>query len=134
VAPRVQALADLGFAVAGFLDNDDRSIDAAVAAAETAGVQMIRWDSGCKTETQICSQLSAKGLTAFLKLGVKQRSSEDTVLQDLNAVDPSKPVPSLGVEDWLILNFTLEEARERIAAGAANRKWFNLDPPMSSGL
>lgn len=124
VAPRVQALADLGFAVAGFLDNDDRSIDAAVAAAETAGVQMIRWDSGCKTETQICSQLSAKGLTAFLMLGVKQRSSEDTVLQDLNAVDPSKPVPSLDVEDWLILNFTLEEARERIAAGAANRKWF----------
>jgi phage terminase large subunit-like protein len=40
----------------------------------------------------------------------------------------------LDVEDWLILNFTLEEARERIAAGAANRKWFNLDPPMSSGL
>lgn len=124
VAPRVQALADLGFAVAGFLDNDDRSIDAAVAAAQAAGVQMIRWDHGCKTETQICSQLSAKGLTAFIELGVKQRSSEDTVLQDLNAVDPSKPVPSLDVEDWLILNFTLEEARERIAAGAANRKWF----------
>lgn len=124
VAPRVQALADLGFVVAGFLDNDDRSIDAAVAAAEDAGAPMIRWDHGCKTETQICSELSAKGLTAFIKLGVKQRSSEDTVFQDLNAVDPSKPVPSLDVEEWLILNFTLEEARDRIAAGSVNRKWF----------
>lgn len=124
VAPRVQALAELGFVVAGFLDNDDRSIDAAVEAAEAAGVQMIRWANGYKTETQICSQLSAKGLTALIKLGVQQRSSEDTVLQDLNAVEPSKPVPSLDVEDWLILSFTLEEARDRVAAGAVNRKWF----------
>lgn len=124
VAPRVQALGELGFVAAGFLDNDDRSIDAAVGAAEAAGAQMIRWDKGCSTEMQICSQLSDKGLTSLIKLGVQQRSSEDTVLQDLNAVDPSKPVPSLNVEDWLILNFTLEEARVRVAAGAVKRKWF----------
>lgn len=124
VAPRVEALAELGLVVAGFLDNDDRSVDAAVAAAEASGVQMIRWDHGFKTETQICSQLTAKGLTAFIKLGMRQRSSEDTVRQDLNSVDPAKLVPSLDVEDWVILDFSIEEARERIATAAVNRKWF----------
>lgn len=124
VAPRAEALSALGFVVAGFLDNDDRSVDAAVLAAEAAGVQMIRWDHGFKTETQICSQLTAKGLTSFLKLGVQQRSSEDTVRQDLDSVDPAKPVSSLDVEDWVILDFTLEEARDRIAAAAVTRKWF----------
>lgn len=124
VAPRAQAMAELGFAVAGFLDNDDRSVDAAVTAAEAVGVQIIRWDHGLKTETQICSQLTAKGLTAFIKLGVRQRSSQDTVRQDLDSVDPGKPVPSLDVEDWVILDFTLEQARERIAAAAVSRKWF----------
>ncbi|BCN69578.1 hypothetical protein RE943_30510 [Prescottella equi] len=124
VGPRTEALARLGFVVAGFLDNDDRSVDAGVAAAEAAGVQVIRWDEGLKTETQICANLTAQGLTAFIKLGVERRSSEDTVRQDLDAVYPKKPVPSLDVQDWLAAGHTLEEARERITTAAAKRKWF----------
>ena len=126
VAPRAQALAHLGFVVAGFLDNDDRTVDAVVAAAEAAGVQVIRWDEGLKTETQVCSDLKANGLTSFIALGVNRRSSEDTVLQDLNSVDPENPVTSLDVQDWLNAGsaLALEDARVRITTAAVNRKWF----------
>jgi catechol 2,3-dioxygenase-like lactoylglutathione lyase family enzyme len=124
VGPRAEALARLGFVVAAFSDNDDRSVDAALAAAEAAGVHIIRWDSGLNTEKQVCADLSAQGLTSFVKLGAKRRSSDDTVRQDLDSVDPSNPVPSLDVEDWLKSGVTLDLARERIATAAVKRKWF----------
>lgn len=124
VGPRAEALAELGFVVAGFADNDDRGVDAGLAAAEAAGVQIIRWGPGLNTEQQVCADLLAQGLTALIKQGVKRRSSDDTVRQDLDSVDPSNPVPSLNVEDWLASGITLELARNRIATAAVNRKWF----------
>jgi putative ATP-dependent endonuclease of the OLD family len=124
VGPRAEALARLGFSVAGFLDNDDRSVDDAVASAEAAGVQMIRWDYGLKTETQICSNLRAECLTDFVSLGVQRRSSEDTVRQDLNSIDPKNAVQSLNVRTWLTPGYTLDKARARITNAAISRKWF----------
>jgi len=128
VGPRAEALSRLGLNVAAFLDNDDESINESIASAETLGVKVIRWDQGRNTEGQICSGLEANGLTALLKLGVELRSSEDTVLQDLNAIEPENPVPSLDVEEWISLGTELEDARERIAKAADKRKWFkNVD-------
>lgn len=124
VAPRAEALARLGFVVAAFLDNDDRSVDKAVETAETAGVQVIRWEEGFKTETQICKDLTAAGLTAFIEQGVLRRSSEATVRQDLDSVAFDTPVQSLNVEGWLTTGISLEDARLRIATAAVRRKWF----------
>lgn len=124
VAPRAQALAQLGFTVGAFLDHDDRGVDAAVVAAASSGVQVIRWDKGLNTETQVCAELEADGLTSFVALGVQRRSSEDTVGQDINSVGPGTPVPSLDVQDWLNDGMTIEDARTRIAQAAIKRKWF----------
>ncbi|MGO4807935.1 ATP-dependent endonuclease [Arthrobacter sp. 2MCAF15] len=124
VGPRSEALAQLGFSVMAFLDNDDRSVDAGIAAAASSGVQIVRWNHGLNTETQVCSGLQAPALTAFITLGIQRRSSEDTVRQDLNSIDPVNPVLSLDVEDWLNAGVTLEAARNRIAQAAIKRKWF----------
>ncbi len=124
VAPRAEALVELGFAVAGFLDNDDRSVDAAVVDAEVAGATMIRWDYGLCTEGQICSQLSAGSLTSFINLGVDRRGSVQTVQDDLDSVDVSHPVNSLDVREWIEGGTTIEEARIRVASAAIARKWF----------
>ena len=123
VPPRAEALAELGFAVLGFLDNDDRSVDAAVLDAQLAGASMIRWDHGLCTESQVCSQLSSDSLTVFIQLGIGRRGSEQTVRDDLDSVDTA-PVPSLDVKQWVEGGMTLEEARARVAAAAIARKWF----------
>jgi putative ATP-dependent endonuclease of OLD family len=124
VGPRAEALKRLGFIVAAFVDNDDRGVDAGIAAAATAGVEIIRWDFGLNTEKQICADLTAEGLTGLIELGIGRRSSQDTVRQDLDSVTPESPVCSLVVQDWLDDGTTLESARERVAAAALNRKWF----------
>ncbi|RZL83558.1 MAG: DUF2813 domain-containing protein [Rhodococcus sp. (in: high G+C Gram-positive bacteria)] len=124
VCPRAEAFARLGFTVAAFLDHDDAAVDAGVAAADAAGVQVIRWDDGHNTETQVCSKLQANGLTDFLKLGVERRNSEHTARQDIDSTDPQNPVTTLDVQVWLDEGMTLDCARTRIATAAVNRKWF----------
>ena len=124
VGPRSEALACLGFTVMAFLDNDDRSVDAGIVDAMLAGVQVTRWSQGLNTEMQVCSQLQADALTDFLALGIQRRSSDDTVRQDLNSIDPTNPVPSLNVQDWLSTGMKLDAARNRIAQAAIKRKWF----------
>lgn len=124
VGPRSEALAQLGFTVMAFLDNDDREVDAGVTAAESSGVEVIRWDYGLNTEMQFCSELGVQGLTVFIALGVQRRSSEDTVRQDINSLEPRNPVPSLDVQDWLDSGTTLAAARIRVAQTAITRKWF----------
>lgn len=124
VGPRGEALASLGISVLGFLDNDDRTVDTAVASAQAAGVEMVRWELGMNTEAQVCSQLSAQGLTRFLELAVEIRSSCATVLQDLEAADTTFSFDSLDVEDWLEHGDSVELARARVARAAVERRWF----------
>jgi putative ATP-dependent endonuclease of OLD family len=128
VGPRAEALSRLGLNVATFLDNDDDSVNECIASAEASGVKVIRWNPGLNTESQVCADLKANGLTSFIKLGVERRSGEDTVLQDLNSIEPTNPVPSLDVEDWTLSGIALEDARDRIVTAAVKRKWFkNVD-------
>ena len=124
VAPRAEVLAGLGFAVAGLLDNDDRAVDAAVIDAQLAGATMVRWNLGMNTERQICSQLGAKGLSSFIRLGIARRSSEQTVVEDLNSKVGDSPVTSLDVRDWISAGVSIEDARTRVAASAVARRWF----------
>tara|TARA_R110002020_G_scaffold152794_5_gene330957 strand:- start:111181 stop:112902 length:1722 start_codon:yes stop_codon:yes gene_type:complete len=121
---RAAALSALGYAVAGFMDNDDRSVDAAVVAAESAEVTIVRWDNGHNIESQICADLESPGLTKFVELGVERRAAESTVLDDLTSVDSANPVSSLDVQTWIDAGTTLDQARDRIARAADKRKWF----------
>lgn len=121
---RAAAMSEIGYSVAGFMDNDDQSVDKHVAKAETAGVTVVRWDDGRNTESQICSSLKAKGLTIFINLGIRLRGAESTVLDDLNSIDPTNPVDSLDVEVWMSTGTRLKGARNRVARAAVDRKWF----------
>lgn len=123
VPPRAHALASLGFSVAAFCDNDDRSVDAPLAAAKAAGVTTIRWEEGHNTETQVCSQLEEEGLSSFLELAVRRRNSHSTVLDDLNAAAPDAAFTSLTVGDWLVIH-DLADIRSWVAQAAIKRRWF----------
>jgi putative ATP-dependent endonuclease of the OLD family len=127
VAPRAEALARLGFVVAGFCDNDDRAVDAPLAAAQAAGIVAIRWSFGHNTESQTCAELEADGLQSFLELGVQRRNGEDTVLQDINAADTANPLTSLDVASWLAVH-TLADVRARVTKAAVDREWFKDVP------
>lgn len=119
------AMHSLGFPVAGFMDNDTTDSEKHVRAAEKLGIQIVRWDKGFNTETQVCSVLQAQGLAAFLTLAVDRRTNEATVLHDLNAADPGNPVSNLDVQEWVSSGLlTLENARIRIAKAAVDSKWF----------
>lgn len=119
------AMHSLGFLVAGFMDNDTADSGKHVEAAEKLGIQIVRWDKGFNTESQICSVLQAQGLSAFLTLAVDRRSNQPTVIHDLNAADPGKPVSDLDVKEWVSSGLlTLEEARIRVAKAAVDSKWF----------
>ena len=121
---RAAALAQLGYEVAGFMDNDVRSVDEAARTAGSAGVKVVQWDKGFNTESQVCNELTVEELTEFLALGVTLRGAESTVRDDLNSVDSSRPVPSLQIQDWIDAGITLEDARARVARASNKRKWF----------
>jgi hypothetical protein len=122
---RAEALAAIGYGAAAFMDNDDRGCDAAVEMARAGGVVIVRWDHGLNLEGQICSDLDANSLTSLLFLGVELRDGEETVLQDLNAIDSAHPVSSLKVDEWIASDsLALEQARERVARAACKKKWF----------
>lgn len=124
VAPKACALHSLGYAVAGFMDADDPSVDAAVQEAIDAGVQIVRWEPGNSIEDQACSGLGWKGLSKFIALGVERRAAESTVLDDLNVDHAENLVISLNAADWQAQGITLEQARDRVATAANKRKWF----------
>lgn len=121
---RAAALSALGYDVAGFMDNDDRGVDAAVVTAELASVNIIRWEAGNSTELQVCSNLGAAGLTQLIALAVERRAAEATVLDDLTSTDPANPITSLNVQEWIDAGITLDTARSRVAQAAIGRRWF----------
>lgn len=121
---RALALADIGYEVAGLMDNDVRDSDAAVVAAENGGVRIIRWDLGHNIESQICSDLEADLLTSFVAVGVERRSAHQTVLDDINWTADNDPVSTLEVSDWIACGMTIEVARQRVAKAAVKRAWF----------
>lgn len=127
VPARSIVMRTLGYEVAGLLDNDDRSVDASVAAAEAVGVKISRWAPGLNIEQQIVSQLGPKGLKLLLeKVGVELRHHANTVLSDINdtSASGSTPVTTLDVRSWKDLGITLEESRSRIAHAMNKRSWF----------
>ena len=123
-ALKAEALLKLGLQAAALLDNDDRVVDDVVSAAQTSGVQIIRWELGDNTEAQVCSGLGTERLTKLVKLGVELRHGDDTVLQDLNSTDATNPLSSLKVVEWVEAGMTIESCRERVAKAAHARGWF----------
>ena len=124
VALRATALASLGYSVATLMDNDDTSVDAAVGKALKAGVLVARWTPGNNTESQVCSPLETEDLTLFLKLPVETGNHQNTVLEDLKAVNLGCAIDTLDVGTWINSGISLDTARSWIVKSAVKRKWF----------
>jgi energy-coupling factor transporter ATP-binding protein EcfA2 len=124
-ALRAKALKELGYATALMLDNDDRTVDKAVAEAEAAGVVIVRWAVGKKTEDQLVASLDAQGLSSLLKLGTSVRHTEATVMNDLRAAGLPPQHQSLFVGEWLADDkLDLETARQVVSEAMSGSKWF----------
>ncbi|MDO5619517.1 ATP-dependent nuclease [Kocuria sp.] len=121
-ANRAEAMAPLGCSVLALIDNDVRTADSHVLKAQQAGATIIRWEDGHCIESQICSQLDADELQAFISLGVEHRGAESTVLDDINSRGKVQ-VRNLTVLDWLE-TYGIKDARYVVALAAIKRGWF----------
>lgn len=75
-AQRAQNFHQLGYPTCMLVDNDDRSIDDAVAEAETAGVTVHRWSEGRDLEAEVIQTLPIDGVQALVDLAVDIRGEE----------------------------------------------------------
>jgi hypothetical protein len=88
----------LGYPSAVLIDNDDSEIEARVAEAEKAGVDVVRWSSGRAIEDEFAHGLSDAGLRKFVAMGIENRGEESIRAQvaahlgrrsnELSGVDP----------------------------------------------
>ena len=125
VPPRMRALAALGYEVLGLLDNDDRTVDKAVAKLEASGMIVHRWATGYNLEKQIANALSVEGLSCLLVLGVQVRRNVSTVLNDLALAGLPDAYESLDVASWLVDgSVNVDGAAEIIADAMIQAEWF----------
>jgi hypothetical protein len=88
----------LGYPGAVLVDNDTPEIDARVAEAEEAEVEVLRWSPGRAIEDEFAHSLGAAGLRQFVALGIESRGEESVRAQvaarlrrppsELRGVDP----------------------------------------------
>lgn len=125
VAIRAIALRELGYDVAVLVDNDDASIDAAIAEASSAGVEVFRWDQGLNTESQVVMYLDQGGIERMLDLGIEMRNDRETVLLDLKKHGLPAAVDTLSLSDWFAVGVPdLATAKEIVKKAMVKSKWF----------
>lgn len=123
---RAVALSKLGYDTAVFIDNDDSSVDKHVTAAQSLGINVIRWEKDNNTERQIVFSLEAQELSSFLVLAKSTRGDEVIVLNDLRSAGLPTECTTLDVGDWSAHGVDLNHAKEYIAKAASHkdRSWF----------
>jgi hypothetical protein len=127
-AQRGVKLVQVGYQSAILVDCDDPGAAAAIAAAEAAGVGVVKWGDTHCTESALCDALEADDLTALVQLGVTLRPSEATIRDDLTAYHPGT-ITNLEVTQWIQDGqVDLDGARQLIAKTAKKRQWFKSIP------
>jgi hypothetical protein len=119
---RAIVFSKLGYPSAVLIDNDDPEIEARVAEAKAAEVDVVRWSSGRAIEDEFAHALDAAGLREFVAVGIENRGEESIRAQvagqlgrrssELVGVDPFAWVED-GDESTL---------REALAAAAKGHK------------
>ena len=75
-AQRTKVFVSLGYPCALLLDNDDRSVDSAVAEAEASGATLIRWTGGRALEDEIVHELDDEGVRRFVEVAAESLGEE----------------------------------------------------------
>lgn len=127
---RAMVFHGLGYNVAMFLDNDDRTVDKNVAKAEKQGIKAVRWSVGNNTERQIVVSSKLPELSSLLELGITIRNNEQTVLNDLKAAGLPAEVTSIKISEWIDGGLVTDEnARHIITKAMIDSSWFKLVDP-----
>lgn len=121
---RALAMHNLGYAAATFIDNDDRSVDKHVAAAQTAGVVVIRWEVGKNTESQLIGALPDAQVDSLVALATKTRSDAATVLLDLHSAGLPDTCTTLNVADWEQTGLSSTQIKDIVANASSSKGWF----------
>lgn len=127
-AQRAIKMVQIGYQTAIMVDTDNRDATAFIAEAETAGVDVVKWEGSHCIESALCAELDAAALTGLIQIGCECRAGEATVRDDLTAYHSNK-IASLDVEQWITAgSVDLAGARTLIAMAAKKRKWFKTIP------
>jgi hypothetical protein len=126
---RAQNFHELGYPTCMLVDNDDRSIDDAVAGAETAGVTVHRWSQGRDLEAEVIQTLPIDGVQALVDLAVDIRG-EESIRSVVAAKLAVGRLSGTDVSGWQ-LEAGVEESAMRMAiasaAVASKKEWFKRE-------
>ncbi|PSK64832.1 DNA replication and repair protein RecF [Micromonospora sp. MH33] len=135
-AARATIFQNLGIQAVLVVDRDDPSVDGPIALAEKAGVEVIRWQPGKSTESEVIHPLDEPSIVALLELAVDLKGS-DAVVDHVTTALPRllKNEVSLTSVAWSDAGYTLEEVRAGVAkaaGGGAGKKasdkaWFKRE-------
>lgn len=127
VALRAIELHNMGYEVAGFMDNDVRDTDEHVKDAEREGVRIFRWREPLNTETQICSSLDYSLLEKFAKNHASKTRYLNSALKDLKeawGTGSEEHLESLLAEDWKEKSVDIEKLRTAMGNAAHKHGWY----------
>lgn len=120
---------DLGIPSLLFCDYDDPSIETDIAEISARGVQVVRWQPGSSTETEVVRTLNAQQLQELLHLATELNTLEqvrDAVVRRLAKVPPPGDLEPV---TWIETGHSLDEVRAAVAAAATGKKkeWFKRE-------
>lgn len=119
---RGSILRELGYPTAVLIDNDDRTIDSAVSAAQLDRLDIRRWGADLSLEDQIARDIDEVGLRAVVELAADIRS-EDAVTAGVAARLGVDSLTGLDPAAWAaVTGKPLDEVRAAIGYAAKGRK------------
>lgn len=126
-----EQLLHAGYEIVLFVDSDDDVANRRLPAVEAAGGTVVQWRGEHSTETAICSQLDASGLTAFIKAALEVADDPEGATQSYahRLVVKGAPATSTGadpldVTTWAAAEVDLDAARRIVGSVAKDKSWF----------
>lgn len=116
-----------GYEVSLFMDSDDVDAVARVREVEAAGGVVVRWEDGLNTESAICNDLDATGMTGLLAAAIAGSDTSNdpqAIFDQLLHYNAPRVPDQREVLTWLSEEFTIDQARTTIAVAASEGKWF----------
>lgn len=127
VALRALEYDSLGYAVAGFMDNDETDTKKAINKASKAGIRIFRWQPGFNTETQICRNLNYSQLAIFATQPFSTPRDFQKAIEALKEAireDLANSINSLNAEDWENEHLHIGDLRKAVGEAAHRHGWY----------
>lgn len=124
VALRAIELKNLGYEVAGLMDNDETDTSKAVEKAQGAKIPIFRWENSHNTETQICQNLDYSQLQEFATLHATKQRHRNKALKDLQRIAGETCIGSLSADEWERNQLDIGILQAGIGKAAHENGWY----------